>query len=126
MDFYPGGDLCMLCDKFEYGFSESMARFYVAEIAVALDVIHSLGCALCVVCSTLRATRLACDRYHGLFDGIHNLRRATTTTTTTSPASPSALTTHNARTHVLGEQICTPRFAPRQRVYRRSGSRVRR
>eukprot|EP00038_Savillea_parva_P010623 m.191560 g.191560 ORF g.191560 m.191560 type:complete len:736 (-) comp18387_c0_seq1:22-2229(-) len=42
-DYYPGGDLCILCDKFEYGFSEGMALFYVAEIALALDTIHTLG-----------------------------------------------------------------------------------
>ena len=41
-DFYPGGDLCALCDKYET-FSEEMAKFYIAETILALETVHKLS-----------------------------------------------------------------------------------
>eukprot|EP00040_Diaphanoeca_grandis_P033446 m.205047 g.205047 ORF g.205047 m.205047 type:complete len:735 (+) comp32904_c0_seq2:442-2646(+) len=41
-DFYPGSDLCALCDKLQ-SFSEEMAKFYIAECVLALETVHSLG-----------------------------------------------------------------------------------
>eukprot|EP00041_Stephanoeca_diplocostata_P008151 m.118056 g.118056 ORF g.118056 m.118056 type:complete len:762 (-) comp17197_c0_seq3:176-2461(-) len=41
-EYYPGGDLCGLCDKFE-AFSEDMTRFYIAETVLALEAMHTLG-----------------------------------------------------------------------------------
>jgi serine/threonine protein kinase len=40
-DFYTGGDLCNLLDKFER-FKEEMVRAYAAQLVVALEAIHSL------------------------------------------------------------------------------------
>lgn len=43
LDYYPGGDLLTLLSKFNDHFPEEMAKFYCAEIAVALQSIHDLG-----------------------------------------------------------------------------------
>ena len=45
MDFLPGGDLSTLlmrADEGEFDFSEDAARFYTAEILLALEELHSL------------------------------------------------------------------------------------
>nr|XP_061806153.1 serine/threonine-protein kinase MRCK alpha-like isoform X2 [Nerophis lumbriciformis] len=42
MDYYVGGDLLTLISKFEEGMPEDMARFYLAEIVLAVDSIHQL------------------------------------------------------------------------------------
>lgn len=44
MDYYPGGDLVALMSKFEESrVPENVVRFYVAEVALALDSLHQLG-----------------------------------------------------------------------------------
>jgi protein-serine/threonine kinase len=40
MEFMPGGDLVNLMSREEI--SEEWARFYIAELVLALDAIHSL------------------------------------------------------------------------------------
>nr|XP_039247827.1 serine/threonine-protein kinase MRCK alpha-like isoform X1 [Styela clava] len=42
MDYYVGGDLLTLLSKFEEGLPEDMARFYIAEMVLAIDSIHKL------------------------------------------------------------------------------------
>ncbi|XP_040266520.1 serine/threonine-protein kinase MRCK gamma [Bufo bufo] len=42
MDYYVGGDLLTLLSKFEDRLSEEMARFYVAEMVLAIDSVHQL------------------------------------------------------------------------------------
>ncbi|KAL0164795.1 hypothetical protein M9458_040548, partial [Cirrhinus mrigala] len=41
MEFMPGGDLVTLTSN--YDIPEEWARFYTAEVVLALDAIHSLG-----------------------------------------------------------------------------------
>jgi Rho-associated protein kinase 2 len=41
MDYMPGGDLITLLERFET--NESSARFYCAEVVLALDAIHTMG-----------------------------------------------------------------------------------
>ncbi|UJR14847.1 hypothetical protein I4U23_001832 [Adineta vaga] len=41
MEYMPGGDLITLLERYEI--SDSSARFYCAEVVLALDAIHSLG-----------------------------------------------------------------------------------
>uniref|UniRef100_A0A914WCP2 Protein kinase domain-containing protein n=1 Tax=Plectus sambesii TaxID=2011161 RepID=A0A914WCP2_9BILA len=43
MDYYVGGDLLTLLSKFEDRLPEDMAKFYVAEMVLAIDSIHQLG-----------------------------------------------------------------------------------
>ena len=43
MDFHPGGDLMMLLDRFDGVLDEKTARFYLAEIALALHDLHNMG-----------------------------------------------------------------------------------
>ncbi|KAK8723357.1 hypothetical protein OTU49_011677 [Cherax quadricarinatus] len=43
MEFHPGGDLLSLLDRCEGLFSEEMARFYLAEIILAVHDLHSMG-----------------------------------------------------------------------------------
>jgi len=43
MDYYCGGDLLTLLSKFEDRLPEKMARFYLAEMVLAIDCIHKLG-----------------------------------------------------------------------------------
>ncbi|EGG11599.1 uncharacterized protein MELLADRAFT_31149, partial [Melampsora larici-populina 98AG31] len=41
-EFIPGGTLLdLLLDKFYYGLNEEQARFYVTELILALDHLHS-------------------------------------------------------------------------------------
>ncbi|MCL4128947.1 UNVERIFIED_CONTAM: hypothetical protein GTU68_025578, partial [Idotea baltica] len=42
MDYYCGGDLLTLLSKFEDKLPEEMARFYIAEMILAIDSIHRL------------------------------------------------------------------------------------
>uniref|UniRef100_A0A8D0GPB4 Serine/threonine-protein kinase MRCK alpha n=1 Tax=Sphenodon punctatus TaxID=8508 RepID=A0A8D0GPB4_SPHPU len=42
MDYYVGGDLLTLLSKFEDRLPEDMARFYLAEMVVAIDSVHQL------------------------------------------------------------------------------------
>jgi serine/threonine-protein kinase MRCK len=42
MDYYCGGDLLTLLSKFEDRLPEDMARFYIAEMVLAIDSIHNL------------------------------------------------------------------------------------
>ncbi|CAF5220414.1 unnamed protein product, partial [Rotaria magnacalcarata] len=41
MDYMPGGDLITLLTRYEI--NESSARFYCAEVVLALDAIHTMG-----------------------------------------------------------------------------------
>ena len=43
MDYYPAGDLLSLLSKYADDFSEEMARFYLAEMILAIDSVHQLG-----------------------------------------------------------------------------------
>jgi len=43
MDYYCGGDLLTLLSKFEDRLPEDMARFYLAEMVLAIDCLHKLG-----------------------------------------------------------------------------------
>ncbi len=43
MDYYVGGDLLTLLAKFEDRLPEEMARFYLAEMVLAIDSVHRLG-----------------------------------------------------------------------------------
>ena len=43
MDYYPGGDLLTLLSKYEDKFPEDMARFYAAEMTLAIHALHTLG-----------------------------------------------------------------------------------
>uniref|UniRef100_A0A8C9T1U0 Serine/threonine-protein kinase MRCK alpha n=1 Tax=Scleropages formosus TaxID=113540 RepID=A0A8C9T1U0_SCLFO len=42
MDYYVGGDLLTLLSKFEDRLPEDMARFYLAEMVLAIDSVHQL------------------------------------------------------------------------------------
>lgn len=42
MDYYPGGDLMTLISKFDEQLPEHMARFYIAEMIVAIESLHQL------------------------------------------------------------------------------------
>ena len=42
MDYYCGGDLLTLLSKFEDRLPEEMAKFYIAEMILAIDSIHCL------------------------------------------------------------------------------------
>ena len=43
MDYYCGGDLLTLLSKFEDRLPERMAKFYIAEMVLAIDSLHNLG-----------------------------------------------------------------------------------
>ena len=42
MDYYSGGDLLTLLSKYEDRLPEHMAKFYVAEMVLALNSIHKM------------------------------------------------------------------------------------
>ena len=42
MDYYCGGDLLTLLSKFEDRLPEEMARFYIAEMVLAIHSLHQL------------------------------------------------------------------------------------
>ncbi len=41
MDYMSGGDLITLIERFEI--TETIARFYCAEVVLAIDAIHTMG-----------------------------------------------------------------------------------
>lgn len=43
MEYQPGGDLLSLLSKYDEVFEEDMARFYLAEIVMAIHSLHVLG-----------------------------------------------------------------------------------
>lgn len=43
MEYYVGGDLLTLLSKFGERIPAEMARFYLAEIVMAIDSVHQLG-----------------------------------------------------------------------------------
>ncbi|CAG2186869.1 CDC42BP [Mytilus edulis] len=43
MDYYCGGDLLTLLTKFEEGLPEDLAKFYIAEMVLAVSSLHKLG-----------------------------------------------------------------------------------
>lgn len=43
MDYYCGGDLLTLLSKFEDRLPEDMAKFYIAEMVLAINSIHELN-----------------------------------------------------------------------------------
>lgn len=43
MDYHPGGDLLSLLDRYDGTFSEDMSRFYMAEVAIAIHALHTMG-----------------------------------------------------------------------------------
>ncbi|KAK3084551.1 hypothetical protein FSP39_015212 [Pinctada imbricata] len=43
MEFHAGGDLLSLLSRHDDIFEESMARFYVAEMTLAINALHSMG-----------------------------------------------------------------------------------
>lgn len=43
MEYQPGGDLLSLLAKHDDVFEEEMARFYLAEITMAIHSLHQLG-----------------------------------------------------------------------------------
>ena len=43
MDYYVGGDMLTLLSKFEDRLPENMAKFYLAEMVMAIDSVHRLG-----------------------------------------------------------------------------------
>ena len=42
MDYYCGGDLLTLLSKFEDRLPEDMAKFYIAEMVLAINSLHRL------------------------------------------------------------------------------------
>ena len=43
MDFHQGGDLLGLLSKYDDVLDEDMARFYLAEMVMAIHAVHALG-----------------------------------------------------------------------------------
>ncbi|XP_077995775.1 citron Rho-interacting kinase-like [Glandiceps talaboti] len=43
MEFHPGGDLLSLLSRYDDIFEESMAKFYMAEMVVAIHNLHTMG-----------------------------------------------------------------------------------
>ncbi|KAH9502428.1 hypothetical protein Btru_075657, partial [Bulinus truncatus] len=43
MDFHAGGDLLSLLSRHDDIFEEKMAKFYIAEIAIAINSLHNMG-----------------------------------------------------------------------------------
>ena len=43
MDFHQGGDLLGLLSKYDDMLDEDMARFYLAEMVMAIHAVHTLG-----------------------------------------------------------------------------------
>ncbi|XP_070571678.1 citron rho-interacting kinase-like isoform X2 [Ptychodera flava] len=43
MEFHPGGDLLSLLSRYDDIFEESMAKFYLAEMVVAIHSLHQMG-----------------------------------------------------------------------------------
>ena len=43
MEYHPGGDLLTLLSKYDEIFEEKVAKFYLSEMAMAIDCLHSSG-----------------------------------------------------------------------------------
>lgn len=43
MEYHPGGDLLSLLSKYDDILEEDMARFYLAEMVMAIHSLHTLG-----------------------------------------------------------------------------------
>lgn len=43
MDYYVGGDMLTLLSKFDDHIPETMAKFYLSEMVLAIDSVHNLG-----------------------------------------------------------------------------------
>ena len=43
MDYYSGGDLLTLISKYEDHLPEHMAKFYLAEMILAIDSLHKMN-----------------------------------------------------------------------------------
>lgn len=43
MEYLPGGDLMTLMSRYEDQLDESMAQFYLAELVLAIHVVHQMG-----------------------------------------------------------------------------------
>ena len=43
MDYYPGGDLLTLISKYDERLDEQMAKFYIAEMVLAIESLHQLS-----------------------------------------------------------------------------------
>ena len=43
MDYYSGGDLLTLISKYEDHLPEHMAKFYLAEMILAIDSLHEMN-----------------------------------------------------------------------------------
>ena len=43
MEYHPGGDLLTLLSKYDDILEENMARFYLAEMVMAIHSLHQLG-----------------------------------------------------------------------------------
>ena len=43
MDYHPGGDLLSLLSKYDDVLEEEVARFYLAEMVMAIHSLHMLG-----------------------------------------------------------------------------------
>lgn len=43
MQYYIGGDLLTLLSKFDIKLPESLTKFYIAEMILAIDSVHKLG-----------------------------------------------------------------------------------
>lgn len=43
MEFHPGGDLLALLSRHDNVLSEDMAKFYLAEMVLAIQALHSMG-----------------------------------------------------------------------------------
>lgn len=71
MDYYCGGDLLTLLSKFEDRLPEEMARFYIAEMVLAIDSIHNLGYVHRYGCFTNPSTRvLKCNTFTEILNPI--------------------------------------------------------
>lgn len=58
MEYMPGGDLCDLIQQYQ-AIDEDSARFYIAEIILALEYLHSLG----IVHRDLKPENILLDRH---------------------------------------------------------------
>lgn len=43
MEYLPGGDLLTLMNRYEDQLDESTAQFYLAELVLAIHVVHQMG-----------------------------------------------------------------------------------
>lgn len=43
MEFHPGGDMLSLLEKYDNVLPEEMCQFYLAELVLAIQSLHSMG-----------------------------------------------------------------------------------